>query len=214
MEEKINNPENPDNKEKPENNGNQMAEDILNEIEQSGNAETPSSEENAKEEEGLLDKFGFGKNKHKKEIHDLKEKVNEVNDKYLRLLAEFDNYKKRNAKERMESMKTAGQEVILSMLPVIDDFERANKQIETTKDFQSLKNGVDLIYNKMKNTLDSYGLKEMLSVGKDFDSELHEAIAEVPAPAEDLKGKVVDEVEKGYTLNNKIIRHAKVIVGR
>jgi molecular chaperone GrpE len=171
-----------------------------------------------KHEEGqdLLSKLGFkGKDgKHKKEVTELKQQVEELNDKYLRLVAEFDNFKKRNAKERIELFKTAGQDVIQSLLPVLDDFERAVKQMETAKDINAVKQGVVLIQEKLKSILESKGLKAMNSIGEDFDVEHHEAITEIPAPTEEMKGKVVDEVEKGYKLYDKIIRFAKVIVGK
>lgn len=134
-------------------------------------------------------------------------------DKYLRLVAEFDNYKRRNAKERMELIQTAGREVIASMLDVLDDTDRAEKQFENTQDIEQVKDGVQLIFNKFRSILQSKGLKAMDTIHSDFDTELHEAITEIPAPAEDLKGKVLDEVTKGYYLNDKIIRHAKVVVG-
>ncbi|MBK1441998.1 nucleotide exchange factor GrpE [Parapedobacter sp. ISTM3] len=136
-----------------------------------------------------------------------------ANDKYLRLYAEFDNYKRRVAKERIELMQTAGKEIIASLLPVIDDFERALKAFETATEVAPLKEGVSLVGHKLKNVLVHQGVKEMESIGKPFDAELQEAITNVPAPSEDLKGKVIDEIEKGYFLHDKILRHAKVVVG-
>jgi len=135
----------------------------------------------------------------------------ESKDKYLRLLSEFDNYKKRVARERIDLVKMAGADILLSVLPVLDDFERAIKAM--TDEEKSAQSGVMLIFNKLKNILESKGVKAMDSVGKVFDSDLHDAITNVPAPSEDLKGKVVDEIEKGYYLQDKVIRHAKVIVG-
>lgn len=143
----------------------------------------------------------------------LKAEVSELNDKYLRLYSEFDNMKRRNAKERIELMQTAGKDVLLALLPVADDFERAMKSFENTSDVEALKNGIQLIHNKFLNILNQKGLKAVESVGKDFDVDYHEAITKIPAPTPDLKGKVVDEVEKGYTLNDKVIRFAKVVVG-
>ncbi|MFY8172536.1 MAG: nucleotide exchange factor GrpE [Sphingobacteriaceae bacterium] len=148
------------------------------------------------------------------EILDPQVQIDALNDKYLRLYAEFDNYKRRTAKERIELFKTANADVIKSMLSVLDDFDRAKKSMEIAKDIEAVKEGIQLIHHKLKSTLQSQGLTEMESiVGKAFDTDLHEAITNVPAPSEDLKGKVMDEVEKGYLLNEKVIRYAKVVVG-
>jgi molecular chaperone GrpE len=144
----------------------------------------------------------------------LEQQLREVNDKYLRLVAEFDNFRKRIARERIELIKTAGEDVIKSLLDVLDDSERAAMQLENSNDLTAIKEGVSLVFVKLKNTLQSKGLKAMESKGLDFDTELHEAITEIPAPNEELKGKVIDEVQKGYHLNDKIIRHAKVVVGK
>jgi len=175
-----------------------------------------NSDDTNKESQDLLSKLGF-KNKDsklKKENAELKQKVEELNDQYLRLMAEFDNARKRNTKERIELFKTAGQDIIQAMLPVLDDFDRAVKQMEKAHDILAVKEGVLLIQNKMKSILEHRGLQEMKSIGNDFNVEHHEAITEVPAPDENMKGKVIDEVEKGYSLNDKIIRFAKVIVGK
>jgi len=137
----------------------------------------------------------------------------EANDKFLRLYSEFDNFRKRNAKERIDLIKTAGADIITSMLPIIDDFERALKAMHDAGEADSVKEGIDLIYNKLKNTLQTKGLEAMESIGKDFDADLHEAITKIPAPDESMKGKVIDEVEKGYLLGGKVIRYAKVVVG-
>lgn len=139
--------------------------------------------------------------------------VAEMKDKYLRLLADFENFRRRTAKEKVEFLQTAEEGVILAIIPVLDDFERALKSIEKAQDLTSVKEGVQLIYHKLYKTLEQRGLKPMESVGKEFNGETHEAITQIPAPSEELKGKVVDEVEKGYTLKEKIIRFAKVIVG-
>jgi molecular chaperone GrpE len=148
------------------------------------------------------------------EILDPQVQIDALNDKYLRLYAEFDNYKRRTAKERIELFKTANAEVIKSMLSVLDDFDRAKKSMEIAKDIEAVKEGIQLIHHKLKSTLQSQGLSEMESVmGNTFDTDLHEAITNIPAPSEDLKGKVMDEVEKGYLLNDKVIRYAKVVVG-
>ena len=137
----------------------------------------------------------------------------EANDKYIRLYAEFDNYKRRTTKERIDLLQTAGKEVLQSLLPVLDDFERALKSMESASDVASVKEGVNLVHSKLKNILSQKGLKEMESIGTAFDADLHEAITNIPAPSDDMKGKVIDEVEKGYYLNDKVIRFAKVVVG-
>ena len=137
------------------------------------------------------------------------------NDKFLRLFAEFENYKKRTTKERIELFKTAGQEVMTSLLPVVDDFERALSHIEDNKETVELKKGVELIYQKLYNTLEQKGLSKVATnAGDAFDAEIHEAITQIPAPTEDLKGKVIDCVEKGYKLGDKIIRYPKVVIGQ
>lgn len=147
------------------------------------------------------------------ETDSLKKEVEELKDKYLRLYSEFENFRRRTSKERIDLLKAAGEDVLTSLLPVLDDFERAQKSIKETSDVQAIKEGVELIHHKLFRTLEGKGLKPMESVGKEFNSELHEAITQSPAPSEDLKGKVIDEVEKGYLLNEKVIRYAKVIIG-
>jgi len=136
-----------------------------------------------------------------------------LNDKYLRLFAEFDNFKRRTQKERVELLQTAGKDVIVSMLPVLDDFDRANKATENAVDISAIREGIQLVHSKLKSILVQKGLKEMESISTVFDTDLHEAITKVPAPNEEMKGKVIDELEKGYTLNDKVIRFAKVVVG-
>lgn len=143
----------------------------------------------------------------------LKEKINELNDKYIRLFADFDNFKRRNAKERIELIQTAGKDVIVDLLDVIDDSERAQTQLEATEDIKQIKEGVQLVFTKLKNTLQAKGLKPMDSLNKEFNADIHEAITEMDA-GEDMKGKVVAEIQKGYFLNDKIIRFAKVVVGK
>lgn len=143
----------------------------------------------------------------------LRADLSESNNKYLRLYAEFDNFKRRTSKERIELLQTAGKEVIQSLLPVLDDFERALKSIETANDISSVKEGISLVHSKLKSILGQKGLKEMESIGTVFDADIHEAITNIPAPSDEMKGKVVDEVEKGYFLNEKVIRFAKVVVG-
>jgi molecular chaperone GrpE len=143
----------------------------------------------------------------------LKQENAALNDKYLRLFAEFDNYKRRTQKERVELLQTAGKDVIVSLLPILDDFDRANKAAENAVDVAAIKEGVQLVHNKLKNLLVQKGLKDIESINTPFNTDLHEAITKIPAPNEDMKGKVIDELEKGYTLNEKVIRFAKVVVG-
>lgn len=147
------------------------------------------------------------------EVTELKGKLAELNDKYTRLYSEFDNFRKRTAKEKKEIMDAGGEDVFKSMLPVIDDFERAIKSNTEATDLKAINDGINLIYNKFKTTLNQKGLTEMKSIGETFNPDIHEAITNVPAPSDELKGKVVDELEKGYTLNGKIIRFAKVVIG-
>lgn len=146
-------------------------------------------------------------------VRDFEAELKEKDDKYLRLYAEFENYKRRTTTERIELFKTAGQEIMLAMVPVLDDFERALKAMETATDVTSVKEGIELVSHKFKNTLVSKGLKPMESIGQPFNADLHEAITNIPAPTEDMKDKVIDEVEKGYYLGDKVIRYAKVVVG-
>lgn len=137
----------------------------------------------------------------------------EQKDKYLRLMAEFDNYRRRTAKEKNEERATAGKDIILSLLEVVDDMERAEKQINATDDVTQIKQGVTLVFSKLRNTLQGKGVKPLNSIDTDFDVEKHEAITEVPGTPEQ-QGKVIDEVQKGYYLNDKLIRFAKVVVGK
>ncbi|SRR5258706_8219755 len=148
------------------------------------------------------------------ETDKLKKELAEWKDKYVRQIAEFDNFRKRNAKERLELIQTAGKEVIKDLLDVLDDCDRAQKQLEISEDLKVIKEGVSLVFNKLRNVLTSKGLKAMETIKTDFNPDLHEAITEIPAPSAELKDKVVDEVTKGYYLNDKIIRHAKVVVGK
>lgn len=137
----------------------------------------------------------------------------ELKDKYLRLYADFENFRRRTAKEKLELIGNANEGVLQALIPVVDDFERAMQSMETAEDVSAVKEGVSLIYNKLFKTLESKGLKPMISKGEPFNADLHESVTQFPAPSEDLKGKVIDEVEKGYYLNDKVIRFAKVIVG-
>ena len=148
------------------------------------------------------------------ELEKLKKEIQTLQEKYLRQVAEFDNFRKRTAREKVELMQTAGKDVIISLLPVIDDMDRAEKQMEGSQDVDLIKQGIHLIFQKFRNILQAKGLKQMQTIGEDFNPDLHEAITEIPAPSPDLKGKVVDELEKGYYLNDKILRFAKVVVGK
>lgn len=141
--------------------------------------------------------------------------IQELKDKHLRLYSEFDNFRRRTQKEKLELYKTAGEDIFKALLPVMDDFERAKKSMEDSQDYDSLKEGVDLIFNKLLTVFKSNGVEPMSDViGAEFDSEIHEAITQIPAPDKKLKGKVVDVVEQGYTLKEKVIRFAKVVVGK
>lgn len=138
----------------------------------------------------------------------------EAKDKYIRLSAEFDNYRKRTSKERVELIQSAGKDVISKLLPTLDDFDRALNAMETATEVESVKTGMEIVNNKLRQTLSQLGLKEMETVGQAFDPELQEAITSIPAPTADLKNKVVDVIEKGYYLGDKVIRHAKVVIGQ
>lgn len=146
-------------------------------------------------------------------IEKLEEALEEQKDKYVRLLAEFQNYKSRSARESMELRQTAGKDTIMSLLVVLDDVDRASKQLESTTDAK-VKEGVSLVFNKLRNVLQQKGLKPMDAVNQEFNPDIHEAITEIPAPKPDMVGKVIDVVEPGYYLNEKLIRHAKVVVGK
>lgn len=145
------------------------------------------------------------------ELEKLKEALEEEKKKYLYLMAEFDNFRRRTAKERVEQMQTAGKEVIVSLLEVLDDADRAEAELIKAG---AVDEGVKLVFHKLRTSLQNRGLKMMDAKGQDFDADKHEAITEIPAPTEELKGKVIDEIEKGYLLNDKIIRFAKVVVGK
>ena len=147
------------------------------------------------------------------ETIDYEAKMAELNDKYLRLYSEFDNYRKRTIKEKSDIIKSAGEDVFKAILPTIDDFERAIKANEQVSDINTIKEGISLIYNKFKTSCMAKGLEPMESTGKPFDADLMEAITHIPSPTEDMKGKVIDDVEKGYKLGDKVIRFAKVVVG-
>ncbi|MDE6696895.1 MAG: nucleotide exchange factor GrpE [Muribaculaceae bacterium] len=148
------------------------------------------------------------------QLADLQAQVEKEKKEYLFLAAEFDNYRKRTLKEKAEIIKNGGENVLKGILPIVDDFERGLKAAESSEDAKSVLEGMTLIYNKLVKYLESMGVKEMASTGEEFNSDLHEAIAQVPAPSEDMKGKVLDTVQKGYMLNDKVLRHAKVAVAQ
>lgn len=148
------------------------------------------------------------------ELEKAKEDLQAQKEKYLRLVAEFDNFRKRSAREALELRQTAGKEVIISLLDVLDDCDRAEKQLQQAENIDQVKEGVQLVFNKLRSVLQSKGLKAMQSIHTEFDVEKHEAITEIPTPDESLKGKVIDDVQKGYYLNDKIIRFAKVVIGK
>ena len=143
----------------------------------------------------------------------IEQSLAEMTDKYLRLSAEFDNYRKRTLREKIEMIRTASESVMRNILPVIDDFERAMNSIELGMDFEATKEGISLIYNKFKDFSKQNGVKEIDALGAEFNTDLHEAVTKIPAPSEDLKGKIIDVIQKGYYLNDKVIRFAKVVVG-
>ncbi len=144
---------------------------------------------------------------------ELENSLTELNDKYLRLFADFDNYRKRSLKEKIEMSKYASEEAITALLPVLDDFDRAMRSITQGSEVNAIIEGFGLIQQKFRSILEQKGLQSMETVGKEFDTDFHEAITNIPAPTEDLKGKIIDEAEKGYLLSGKVIRYAKVIVG-
>ena len=149
----------------------------------------------------------------KDEVAELQEVIEDQKDKYLRLSAEFDNYRKRTLKEKAELILNGGEKSIINILPIIDDFERAIETMQSATDIDAIKTGVDLIYDKLMKTLDKDGVKVIETANMPLDTDFHEAIAVVPAPSKELKGKIIDCVQRGYTLNEKVIRHAKVVVG-
>lgn len=169
---------------------------------------TPAEEE---ETQGLVDETT---NDLAKENQELKEQVEKEKKEYLFLMAEFDNFRKRTMKEKSELIKNAGEQVLKGLLPIIDDFERGLKASENTEDIGSVREGMTLIYNKLKKYLEQNGVKEMDPDDREFNADRHEAISAVPVPDDSLKGKILDTVEKGYMLNDKVLRHAKVVVGQ
>ena len=178
-------------------------------VEETDKKEEPQAEEKKEKKKSKKS----AKEKKADEIEELGNKLQEINDKYLRLTAEFDNYRKRTLKEKMELTKSAGEKILVNVLPVMDNFERALQSIDDANDIEAVKEGVHLIYSNFKDFILQNGVKEIEAVNKEFDTDIHEAITKIPAPSEELKGKVVDCVEKGYFLNDKVIRFSKVVVG-
>lgn len=175
--------------------------------------EEKKQEEEEQQEQEEAEAQQEEKEEEKKKEKSDKEKLAELQDKYLRLTAEYDNYRKRTLKEKMELTKSAGEDILKGLLPIMDDFERALQSIDDAGDNQAVKDGIYLIYNKFKDFLKQQGLQEIEAQDKDFDTDKHEAVSKVPAQNEDMKGKVVDVVQKGYYLNDKVLRYAKVVVG-
>lgn len=166
------------------------------------NEEDTSKKEDQQEEKGEVS-----------ELDTLKEELASMKDKHVRLQAEFDNYRKRTLKEKMELTKSAGASILVNVLPLMDDFERAMQHIGESNDNDALKEGIELIYGKFCDFLKQNGVSEIETFEKDFDTDIHEAVTKIPAPTEELKGKVVDCIQKGYLLNEKVIRFAKVVIG-
>jgi molecular chaperone GrpE len=175
-----------------------------NNMDEAAESKVESNQTNSKEAD--LDK--------NENTEELKKQIEELKDKYIRLYADFDNHRKRTAREKLDLIQTAGKDVIKDLLPVADDFERAIKALEGKDQHVEALEGIKLIHTKFTQTLAAKGLKAMSSLGQTFDTEMHEAITEIPAPSPELSGKVIDEIEKGYYLNDKIIRYAKVVVGK
>ena len=174
------------------------------------NKEVINTEEEAEITEYAADELESDADK----VSDLEKKCKTLEDDYVRLFAEFDNYRKRTLKEKSELIKTAGENILTNILPLIDDFERALKAMEATnEDSKTLKEGVELIYSKFISFLNQNGVKEIEAEGKDFDTEFHDAVTTIPAPSEEMKGKVIESIQKGYTLHDKVIRFSKVVIG-
>lgn len=190
------------------------------EVENVAAVTTNSGDDNLADDHSASKKASHSKEskKHKKDkseeiIEKLNAELERRNDQYLRLQAEFDNYRKRTLKEKMELTKSAGESILVNILPVIDDFERALKAMDIATEVAPVKEGVDLIYKRFSDFVKSNGVKEIEAMEQELDTDLHEAITKIPAPVDELKGKIVDVIQKGYTLNDKVIRYAKVVIG-
>lgn len=189
-----------------------MAEEKVVNEQENGAEEVTKEQKEASENTAKHDKKSK-KDKVHEEIEKLQNDLADMKDKHIRLQAEFDNFRKRTLKEKMELMKSGGESVLMNIIPVIDDLERALAAFSDVEDENPLKQGVTLIYNKFQEFLKQNGIKEIEAKEKDFDTDLHEAITKIPAPTEELKGKVVDVIQKGYQLHEKVIRFAKVVIG-
>lgn len=174
------------------------------EIKQEGQEQETKAEQEASEEQAQANE---------KAEETWEDKYNELNDKHLRLYSEFENFRRRTAKEKLELINSASSDLIKEILPVIDDMERAIDSNKSAQDLETVKQGFELVYNKLYKTLQSKGLEAADVTGESFDPEMHEAIAKIPAPEEGMKGKIIDVVEKGYSINDKVIRYSKVVVG-
>jgi molecular chaperone GrpE len=190
----------------------ELTQDVQEEVKITTEGETEVNDTEATEQETVEELSEI--EKLEVEVNKLKAEKVELNDKYLRLFAEFQNYRRRTAKEKMDIIQTAGRDVIKSLLPVLDDFNRAKKAADDDDSVEAFSEGVELVYEKLQNTLKQQGLKAVESNGEVFNADIHEAITEIPAPTEELKGKVLDTVESGYALNDKLIRYPKVVVGK
>ena len=189
-------------------------ENIINNVSEKPQEADESTKETEKDEKQHAKEHKKKKgSKSEKEINEeWQAKYNELNDRFLRLYAEFENYRKRALTERLELIRNASEDVIKQLLPIVDDYERALKASNEISDFQTLKEGTELIYSKIKTLLEQKKVKEIIALGEVFNTDFHEAVTTIPAPTEDMKGKVIEEVQKGYTINDKVIRYSKVIV--
>ncbi|MFK7798971.1 MAG: nucleotide exchange factor GrpE [Aureispira sp.] len=181
------------------------------------NAEEQSEETNQVEEEETVEEPQVIEEDTTNKLSDkerLEKELGEMKDKYLRIFAEFDNYRKRTIKERQDIIKLAARDALSALLPAVNDFDRAIKVAQSEESEEKLPEGIVLVYNKLFKALEQQGIKQMVTDGEEFDPELHEALTKIPAPTEELKGKIIDTIEKGYYLNDKIIHHAKVVVGQ
>lgn len=181
--------------------------------EKQGKNKSEEKSSSAKIKKGKKTSSQTKKDKTIEKIKTLENNYNELNDKYLRLVAEYDNYRKRTLKERMELIKSAGEDTLINFLPIMDNIDRAKKSVDEAKDIEAVKEGINLIYKHIFDFLTERGIKEIKAIGEPFDTDLHEAITKIPAPEEKMKGKVIDVIEKGYKLNDKVLRFAKVVVG-
>ena len=171
--------------------------------------DVPESTEGVESEE-INDEFADNPDE---ELATLKKELSGLHDKYLRLAAEFDNYRKRTLREKTDLLQNAGESLLLDILPVVDDFERGLEVASNAVDMDAVRTGMDLIYNKLKDFLNNHGVKEIKALNEPFDTDWHEAVTNIPAPSDDMKGKIVDVIQKGYTLNSKVMRYSKVVIG-